>query len=63
MYFTSRTHLRIKFVFLRIKYLVVSKFLLEVPKFKEIVLICVITGIKVHDLLLTLLQVITMLEA
>ena len=32
---------------------------MEVPKFKENVLICVITAIKVRDLLLTLLQVIT----
>ena len=36
------------------EYLVVSKFLLEVPKLKENVLICVITFRKVHDLLLTL---------
>ena len=35
------------------EHLVVSKFLLEVPKFKENVLICVIAAIKVRDLLLT----------
>ena len=35
--------------------LVVSKFLLEMPKFGEKALICVITFIKVRDLLLTLL--------
>ena len=40
------------------EYLVVLKFLLEVRKFKENVLICLSTVIKVHDLLLTLLQVI-----
>ena len=34
---------------------------MEVPKFKENVLICVITVKKVRDLLLTLLQVITIL--
>ena len=45
------------------EYLVVSKFLLEVPRFKENVLICVITVIKVYDLLLTLLQVKTILAA
>ena len=45
------------------EYLFVSKFLWEVPKFKEKVLICVITVIKVRDLLLTLLQVITILAA
>ena len=43
------------------KYLVVWKFLTEVPNLKEIVLICVITVKKVRDLLLTLLQVITIL--
>ena len=43
------------------EYLVISKFLLEVPKFRENVLICIITVIKVSDLLLTLLQVRTML--
>ena len=32
------------------EYLVVSKFLLEVPKFKENILICIITDIKVRDL-------------
>ena len=37
--------------------LVVSRLLLEVPKYKENVQICVITVIKVHNLLLTLLQV------
>ena len=37
--------------------------LLEVPKFKENALICVITVIKVGDLLFTLLQVITILAA
>ena len=42
-------------------FLVVSKFLLEVPKFKEDVLIYLITIMKVRDLILTLLQVITML--
>ena len=44
-------------------YLVVSKFLSEVPKFKENVLLCIITIIKVYDLLLTLLQLKTMLVA
>ena len=44
-------------------YLVVSKFLLEVTKFKENVLICIITVIKMRDLLLTFLQVITILMA
>ena len=44
-------------------YLFVSKFLLEATKFKENVLICVIFVIKVRDLLLTLLQVLTMLAA
>ena len=43
------------------EYLVISKFLSEVPKFRENVLICIITVTKVSDLLLTLLQVITML--
>ena len=38
-------------------------FLLEVPKFKENVIICVITVIKVRDVLLTLLQVVTILAA
>ena len=38
---------------LSMEYLVVSKFLLEVPKFKENVLICIIVAIKVRDLLLT----------
>ena len=42
-------------------FLVVSKFLLEVPKFKEDVLIYLITIMKVRDLILTLLQVTTML--
>ena len=45
------------------EYLDVSKFLLEVPKFKENILIRVITLIKVGDLLLTVLQVITILAA
>ena len=36
------------------KYLLVSKFLLKVPKFKENVLICVITITKEGDRLLTL---------
>ena len=45
------------------KYLVVSTFLLKVTEFKENVLICVITGRMVRDLLLTLLQVITMFAA
>ena len=40
---------------------VVWKFLLEVPKFKENTLICIITVLKVRDLLLTRLQVITIL--
>ena len=40
---------------------VVWKFLLEVPKFKENTLICIITVLKVRDLLLTRLQVITTL--
>ena len=35
------------------EHLVVPKFSLEVPKFKENVLICVITVIKLRDLLLT----------
>ena len=39
----------------------VWEFLLERPKFKENVIICVITVIKVRDLLLTLLQVMTTL--
>ena len=43
--------------------MVVSKFLLEVPKFEENVIICVITVINVRDLLLALLQVITILAA
>ena len=42
--------------------LVVSRLLLEVPKYKENVLICVITVIKVHNLLLTLLQVKTIVK-
>ena len=42
-------------------YLIVSKFLLEVSKFEGNVLIRVITVIKVCDLLLKLLEVITML--
>ena len=37
------------------EYLAVFKFLLEMRKFKENVLICVYTVIKVHHLLLTLL--------
>ena len=45
------------------KYLVVSTFLLKVTEFKENVLICVITGTIVLDLLLTLVQVITMFAA
>ena len=45
------------------KYLVVSTFLLKVTEFKENVLICVITGRMVRDLLLTLVQVITMFAA
>ena len=36
---------------------------MEVPKFKENVLICVITVVKVGDLSLTLKQVITILAA
>ena len=43
------------------EYLVVPKFLMEVPKFKENDLICVNTVIKVCDPLFTLLQVITIL--
>ena len=43
------------------EYLAVLKFILEVRKFKKNFLICLITVIKVHDLLLTLLQVITIL--
>ena len=43
--------------------MVASKFLLEVPKFKENVIISVITVLKIHDLLLTLLQLITILAA
>ena len=43
------------------EYLFVSKFLLEVFKFKENVLICIITVIKVHGLLLTLFQAKTVL--
>ena len=39
--------------------LVVLKLLLEVPKFRENFVICVITVIKVHDLLPTILLVIT----
>ena len=42
-------------------YLLNSKFILEVLEFKDNVLICIITFIKVHDLLLTLLQVKTIL--
>ena len=42
--------------------LVVSRLLLEVPKYKENVQICVITVIKVHNLLLTLLQVKTIMK-
>ena len=45
------------------KHLVVSTFLLKVTEFKENVLICVITGTIVLDLLLTLVQVITMFAA
>ena len=45
------------------EYLVVPKFLFKVPKFKENVLISVMTVIKVRDLLLTLLQVIAILAA
>ena len=45
------------------EYLVVSKFLSEVPKFKENVLICVIIVIKVRDLLFTLLQIMAILVA
>ena len=45
------------------EYLVVLKFLLEVPKFKENEIICIITVIKVRHLLLTLLQVIIILAA
>ena len=37
------------------EYFVTSKFLWEVPKFKENVLIYITVVIKVHDLLLTLL--------
>ena len=43
------------------EYLVASKFLLEMPTFKENVIICAITIIKVRDLLFTLLQVIAIL--
>ena len=43
------------------EYFVVSKFWLEVPKFKENVIISVINLIEVRDLLFTLLQVITIL--
>ena len=39
------------------EYLVVSKFLLEVPKFKENIPICIITVTKERDFLRTLLQV------
>ena len=39
--------------------LVVLKLLLEVPKFRENFVICVITVIKVHDILPTILLVIT----
>ena len=42
---------------------VVSKLLLQLPRFIENVLICVITVIKARDLLLILLQVITILAA
>ena len=45
------------------EYLVVSKFLLEVPKFKENVLIYLILVIKVCDLLFTLIQVTKILAA
>ena len=45
------------------EYLVVLKFLLEVPEFKENVLFCIITVIKVHAHLLILLRVITILAA
>ena len=45
------------------EYLVVSKFWLDVPKFKEHVQITVITLIEVCDLLFTLLKVITILVA
>ena len=43
------------------EYLVVWKFIIEVPKSKEHVLICIITVKKVCDLLLILLQVIAIL--
>ena len=45
------------------KYLVVSKFLLQVTKIKESVLICGILVIKEHDLLPILLQEATILAA
>ena len=37
----------------------IFSFEIQVPKFKENVLICVTTVVKVHDLLLTLLQIKT----
>ena len=43
------------------EYLGALTFLLEVPKFKENVLIYVFTFIKLRDLLLTLLQVIAII--
>ena len=45
------------------EYFAVSKFLLEVPKFKENGLICVITAIKVCDILLIPLKVTTIFAA
>ena len=47
---------------LSIKNVVVLKFLLKVPKFRENIVICVITVKKVRNCLLTLLQVITILR-
>ena len=45
------------------EYLVVSKLLLKVSEFKKNVLICINTIIKVNGVLLTLLQVKTILSA
>ena len=47
---------------LPMKNVAVLKFLLKVPKFKENIVICVITVKKVRNCLLTLLQVITILR-
>ena len=60
----SERNLIFLFVLIRFssrEYLVVLKFLLEELKFKKNVLTCVITVIKVRDLLLTLFKVTTML--